>query len=139
LKLDTDKIKLPGEKLRALNVGLVYLFGSQAEGAADEKSDYDIGVVFTNPAIICGDTTALYNRLYDIFCEVFDLSNFRHMDIVFMERAPLELRFDVISHGKVLFEVSSDFRLSFEERTEALYRDFKPILSEFNRAVLEKI
>ena len=133
------KISLPAEKLRALKVGLIYLFGSRAEGVAGPSSDFDVGIVFTDPAIARGNTTEVYNALYDIFSDVFDLSNFRNIDIVFLERAPLELRFDAISHGAPLFEFSQEFRLNFEERTGALYRDFKPILKELNRVVLEKI
>jgi len=133
------KIPLPAEKLRALKVGLVYLFGSRAEGVAGPSSDFDVGIVFTDPSIARGNTMEIYHALYDIFSDVFDLSNFRNVDIVFMERAPSELRFDVISHGTPLFEISPEFRLNFEERTETLYRDFKPILNECNRVVLEKI
>jgi hypothetical protein len=51
----------------------------------------------------------------------------------------LELQFDVIRHGKVLFESSPDTRMDFEEHVAALYRDFKPLLKQFNSAVLERI
>lgn len=133
------EIILPKEKLYNLGVGTVYLFGSQAEGVAGSASDIDIGVLFTDPKVARGDTTDVYAVLYDIFCAVFDMSNFRTIDIVFLERAPLELQYDVISHGKVLFEISSDFRLDFEERVSALYRDFRPLLMENNAAVLQRI
>lgn len=132
-------LKLPIKKLKDLNVGLVYLFGSQVEGASGPASDFDIGIVFVNQDVARGDTTETYNALYDIFSEVLDLSNFRSVDMVFLERTSLELRFNAISHGVLLFEISSEFRLNFEERTEALYRDFRPLLKEFNKAVLEKI
>lgn len=133
------KKEIPAEKLKALQVGLLYLFGSRAEGIAGPSSDIDVGLVFVDPKIVKGNTTKIYGELFDICSEVFDLSNFRTIDIVFLERATLELRFDAISHGVVLFEISSDFRLTFEERTAALYRDFKPILDGFNRAVLERV
>lgn len=139
MEVDAKKIELPAEKLKELKVGLVYLFGSQAEGAAGPASDFDVGIVFTDHEIIFGNTTEVYNALYDIFSELFDLSNFRNIDIVFLERASLELRFDVISHGKILFETSQEFRADFEDRIEALYRDFKPLLDEFNRTILERV
>lgn len=134
-----EKITLPVKQLQELNIGLVYLFGSHAEGVAGLSSDIDMGVVFTDPKIIQGNTTEIYGKLFDVFSEVFDMSNFRTIDIVFLERASLELRFDAISHGIALFEISSEFRLDFEERTAALYRDFMPLLREFNRAVLERV
>ncbi|HEY4497541.1 MAG TPA: nucleotidyltransferase domain-containing protein [Candidatus Paceibacterota bacterium] len=137
--VNDKKIILPAEELKKRNVGLVYLFGSRAEGTAGFSSDYDVGIVFTDPTIVRGNTTKIYNELYDIFSETFDLRNFRSIDIVFLERASLELRFDVISHGIVLFEISPAFRVDFEEHVEMLYRDFKPILNEFNQVILERV
>ena len=137
--IDLNKIKLPAEKFKSLGVGLVYLFGSEAEGVSGVASDIDIGVVFTDPKIALGNTIEIYQALYSLLTDVFDMSNFKDMDIIFLERASLELRFDAVSHGVPLFEISTDFRMDFEERTAALYRDFKPLLKEFNRAVLEKV
>ncbi|MDO8569732.1 MAG: nucleotidyltransferase domain-containing protein [bacterium] len=139
MSIDVKTIKLPEERLRKLDVALVYLFGSQAEGVAGPLSDIDIGVVFADPKIARGDTLRIYNELYNLLTDHFDMSNFRNIDIVFLERAPLELQFDAISHGITLFEISTDFRMNFEERTSALYRDFKPLLNEFNQAVLARI
>lgn len=139
MAVDVNKIKLPADKLKELKVGLVYLFGSEAEGTAGPLSDVDIGIVFVDPKIVRGDTTKTYNELYNILTDHFDMSNFRNMDIVFLERASLELSFDVITHGIQLFEISQDFRMDFEERISALYRDFMPILKANNEAVLAKI
>lgn len=134
-----QKQPLPVKKLEALGIGIVYLFGSHAEGVAGPTSDIDIGVVLRNPSMAPGDISALYSDLYDIFTDCFDMSNFRTIDIVLLQRASLELRFDVVTHGIVLYEYSSDFRSEFEEQTAALYRDFKPILEQFNDAILERI
>lgn len=139
MELGILKKELPTEKLKELQVGLVYLFGSYAEGVAGPGSDIDVGVVVTDKALVKGSITEIYNILFDIFTDVFDMSNFKTIDIVFLDRAPLELCFDVISHGIVLYELSTEFRLGFEDHTEALYRDFYPILQEFNRAVLARI
>lgn len=139
MTVDISKIKLPADKLKELKVGLVYLFGSEAEGTSGPLSDVDIGVVFVDPKIARGDTSKIYNELYNILTDHFDMRNFRNMDIVFLGRASLELNFDVISHGVPLFETSQDFRMNFEERIAALYRDFRPILKANNEAVLAKI
>lgn len=134
--MDYLNIKLPIEKLKLLDIGLVYIFGSKAEGLAGKLSDIDIGVVFVNPKIVKGDTRKIYNELYEIFSNVFQSAN---IDVVLMERASLELRFDVISHGKILFAISPDFRFDFESRINLLYMDFKPLLKNFDKAVLERI
>ncbi|MBI3459195.1 nucleotidyltransferase domain-containing protein [Candidatus Azambacteria bacterium] len=137
--LNIQKNEISRERLMDLQIGLVYLFGSQAEGVAGPGSDIDIGIVFNNPEIVKGNTTDIYQTLYDIFSSAFDLGDFRTIDIIFLERTSLELQVDAIIHGKVLFEISPDFRLNFEERTLALFRDFKVILNQFNQTVLERI
>jgi len=55
------------------------------------------------------------------------------------DNAGLELCFDAISHGRLLFASSSDARYAFEEKVLILYADFRPILEEFNAAVIERI
>ena len=105
-------------------------------GVAGKLNNIDIGVVFTNPAIVHNDTFPVYGKLYDIFFDAFGSEN---LDIVLLERATLELKFDVITHGKVLFEISSDLRDAFERRISMLYADFRPILENFNATVLARI
>mgnify|MGYP001602552437 CR=1 FL=1 len=139
MELSVIKKEFPVEQLKELQVGLVYLFGSYAEGMAGEGSDIDVGVVMTDKALVKGSITEIYNKLFDVFTDVFDMSNFKTIDIVFLDRAPLELCFDVISHGVTLYELSTEFRMNFEDHIEALYRDFYPVLQEFNRALLARI
>ena len=127
--------KKQDETLRKMNIGLVYLFGSEVEGASGPLSDIDIGVVFKDKNIVYSDTRAVYNQLYNLFAEVFKNKD---VDIVLLERAGLELKFDVISHGKIIFEASQEFRFSFEEKVNNFYLDFKPILEEFNQAILKR-
>ena len=134
-----QKKPLATDELKELDIAIVYLFGSQAEGTAGEGSDIDIGIVLKNPAVLQGGTTALYQKLYDLFTDVFDMSNFRTIDIVFLDRASLELRFDAVQHGIALYEDDPDFRDAFEERTALLYRDFAPLRRMFDEAVLAKI
>jgi predicted nucleotidyltransferase len=131
------EVKLPKKQLKDMGVGIVYLFGSQAEGLAGKLSDIDVGVIFEKGKMP-KDTRKIYNTLYDLFTDVFDMSGFKDIDIVFLDRASLELRFDVISHGKVLYESSEDLRYDFEHRTAMLYMDFKPLLKNFNQAVLDR-
>ena len=130
------KITLPTQRLKDLKVGLIYIFGSHAEGMAGKLSDIDIGVVFSDPNIARGNTLTAYNELYDIFSDIFESQN---LDIVLLERAPLELNFDVISRGKIIFEILPDFRFDFEHRINMLYADYKPILNNFDKAVLSRL
>ena len=123
------------QKLHELGVRLVYLFGSYAEGMEMPHSDVDVGVVFRRVPRQdrVGET---YQALYDLFTDVFPG---KKLDIVFLQNAGLELRFDVIGHGKLLFEATSGEHYDFEEHTTIMYADFKPILNEMNNAILQRI
>jgi len=122
-------------RIRKAGVSLVYLFGSQAEDRQIALSDVDIGVVFEDNRIFKKSLNSNYNELYDIFTDVFPGKT---IDIVFLQKAPLELRFDAVKHGKTLYADTDDKRLNFEEKTMLDYADFKPILNEFNTAVLNR-
>ena len=126
------------EKFRALNIAIVYLFGSYAEDKAIPLSDIDIGIVLMQRTDAGAEENIgkIYNQAYDVFTDIFPS---RSLDIVFLHRAPLELRLDVINHGKVLYESSHDDRLDFEERTAILYADFKPLLNEINETILNRV
>lgn len=132
MKLTDEQITI----LKKSGVKLVYLFGSLAEGKNMKHSDVDVGIV---PEYSIGKKavlTDLYNGLYDLFTDVFPGKN---IDIVFLNRASLELRFDVITHGKIIYTESKDDRFDFEEKTMLHYADFRPLLDEFNEAVLGRI
>lgn len=134
--MNFSDIKLPLETLKELGVGIIYIFGSSADGFADEFSDIDIGIVFSDPKIAEGNTLGVYNVLYDIFSDVFAG---KEIDIVLLERTSLEFKFNVIKNGVVLFESSVKFREDFEHNITMLYADFRPTLENFNRVLLSRI
>lgn len=122
--------------LKKLNVSIVYLFGSYAEKKNHSLSDIDIGIVFNDKLNTYQDMSNIYNELYDIFTDVFKKEN---IDIVFLQRTGLELKFDVITNGEVIFEEASDKRFAYEEKIALLYADFKPVLEEFDNTILNRI
>jgi predicted nucleotidyltransferase len=124
------------EKLNAMGVSLIYVFGSGAEGCAHDLSDLDVGVVLENPRRLQGDSFSLYNQLYDLLTDIVPHTE---IDIVFLQDAGLEVCADTIRHGQLLFASSPDAQYAFEEQTMILYADFKPLLEGFNKAVLERI
>jgi predicted nucleotidyltransferase len=134
--MDLQLTSAQQRKLSTLGVGHVYLFGSYAELRHQPSSDVDIGVVFLDVGKPQRDSSIIYNQLYDLFTDVFPGKS---IDIVFLENAGLELRFDAITHGRVIYECSREGRLEFEEKTTLLYADFKPLLEEFNHGVLRRI
>lgn len=126
------------EEFKALGVAAVYLFGSLAEGKNGPLSDIDLAILLENEAR-SDIRSELYQSLYNMFSDIFDLSDFKHMDIVFLDRAPLELSFDVIKNGQVIFDAKPDLRNTFESRVSLLYVDFQPLLRDFDKNILSRL
>lgn len=133
---DTLLTKNQKEQLSSLSIAAVYLFGSAAEGKSHPLSDLDLGVLLRRDPQRRVDFNLLYIALYDLFTEVFPQKS---LDIVFLERAGLEIAFDAVANGQILFERSRDERLELEQRITLLYADFRPLLSEFDSGVLQRI
>jgi predicted nucleotidyltransferase len=122
------------EKLKRLEIFIVYLFGSKAIGRVSKLSDIDIGVVFKNPPL-SKDDRSLYNILYELFSELYPNSK---LDIVFLQTASLPLQYFAIKEGKVLFEEDPIFTADFENLIINQYLDFKPVLDYFDRVATER-
>ncbi len=101
-------------------------------------SDYDIGVLMERPGERRGGKT--YDALYDIFAPICPrtLAN-DVLDIVFLNDAPLELRFHVIRYGRIIFDTDTKKRGEFKEQTIEEYCDYRPILNMFDRAILASL
>lgn len=124
--------------LSQLGIQAIYLFGSRAQGIEHPLADYDYAVLTERAGHKKGDK--LYGVLYDIFCDISPrtLAN-DVIDIVFLRDAGLELRFHVIRYGRVLFDANPGARLDFEAQNTLLYCDYRPLLDEFDRAILEAL
>lgn len=102
-------------------VTLVYLFGSQVEGHVGPLSDYDLGVLVDRPE----SGPYVRSRL------AFELGRriaATKIDIVLLNRAPIELAFAVISRGKLLYQRGDAQRIEYEARAMGLYFDYLPVL-----------
>lgn len=134
-----EKFKFPEDKLKNLGVAGVYLFGSQAEGAAGKLSDFDAAVLFKDAKKAFGDTSEVYGQLYDIFSDTFKLKGFKNIDIVLLPNASLQLRYRIVTMGKILYSGDDKIIMDHKEKTMLEYADFAPIRNLFNKAVLARI
>ncbi len=125
--------------LAALGVEAVVLFGSRATGTASDMSDYDIGVLLSadGHAKRRADYARYRDSMYDIFADRFGDRN--GLDLVFLDRAPLELRRHVSKYGRVLMETSRRVVERFNLATDLQYADFEPYRTMLNKAVFEHI
>ena len=137
--LPIQKKQLPKEALQRLDIGALILFGSQAQGIAHEKSDYDIGVLLNNNKILRlpAERKRLYSTLHDILSEL--IQQLVNIDIVFLDDAPAELQMHVVNYGIPLYEVNPRIFLRFKERVMDLYADFAPYRELFHKSILKRI
>jgi len=141
-------LNLPGEQLQVLygkikpvlekyGVTCCYLFGSRAGSKYYRDSDIDLGVIFA------GYSPAKHNLEMEIemqneLSEIFEPLGLEP-DLVFLQKAPIYLRFAAISTGKVIYCTDNEFRTDFEDVTIRDYLDFKPFLDMYYREMAESI
>lgn len=111
-----------------------YLFGSRVDGTANPSSDYDIGVLLNQTP-----------RYENIALIIQDLSNSlsakltKDVDIVILNTVNIELRFQIINQGRVIYCTDDDGRTDFEEKVIRDYLDFKPFIDQYYREVDEAV
>lgn len=133
MKFSSQLIKNLGE----LGVTCVYLFGSRAQNISRPESDYDFGVLLKKPSQLNNGSQDLYQKIYDLLQDL--IGKKLNIDIVFLDRAPLQLRFHVLRCGKVMMDRDPLRRGHFEERTLEEHADFEPYRRLFEEATLAQI
>jgi uncharacterized protein len=96
-------------------VDAVYLFGSQASGEADERSDVDLAVLLRE-----GISLAEELRLRAVAVEELHRDD---IDFVILNDAPPLLRYEVVMGGRRLFARDDEAAEEFEYRAVLRYLD----------------
>ena len=125
--------------LMDLGVDAVILFGSHATGADDKNSDLDFGILLNEQGLRQRHENyhAYYTAVYDVLASRF--GDLKGLDVVFLDRAPLELRRHVALYGQVLMEKYPGQVADFNTQSVLLYADFEPYRVMMNQAVLAHI
>lgn len=110
-------------------ITLAYLFGSQATGQANARSDYDVAVLFEG-SVSADDRHLLAHQLTELLEA--------DVDLVDLALAPVELVYNVITAGHVLYEKDQETREEFEERSMSLYFEQLPILRAKRESLLDE-
>lgn len=127
LKIDTNLCK-------NLDIKFMYLFGSQVKGTDVTSSDIDIAILFSNN--FSGDE--LFRRVIVFTQEMKSRFNLE-FDVVALNNATSLLKYEVISHGKVLYSLDEQERLDFEVDTVKEYIDNQHFQQIYTRALKERI
>lgn len=127
--MDPQRIEAKLRELLAprAEITTAYLFGSVARGTCRVSSDVDVAVLFATdpPPTLAGlglDLEAELER---------DLGH--PVQVVVLNRAPVDLVHRVLRDGKLLKEASPVARIDFEVRARNLYFDLLPILRRYRR------
>jgi predicted nucleotidyltransferase len=111
-------------------VRLVYLFGSRVEGAAGPLSDYDFGILFDREKFSANIEAEVAHALSKVL-------ETDRVDVVPLNRAPIELAYSVIFQGELIYEFDRAIRVEYEARILGLYGDYLPVLREQRRDILQ--
>ncbi|MGH7857145.1 MAG: type VII toxin-antitoxin system MntA family adenylyltransferase antitoxin [Candidatus Binatia bacterium] len=110
---------------RAEDLAAAYLFGSVARGEAGPTSDVDLAVLFgaTPPPTLEGLAFDLQD---DLGRELG-----RPVQLVVLDRAPVDLVHRVLRDGILVLERDRSRRIAFEVRSRNEYFDLVPILDRY--------
>ena len=113
-------------------IAAAWLFGSVARGTAGPESDVDVGILYTDepPRTLAGlglDLEGDLERLLDL-----------PVQVVVLNRAPVDLVVRVLRDGRLLFEGNASRRVRFEVRSRMEFWDLEPFLRRY-RGLEERI
>ncbi len=123
-----------GQLLGKYQVIAAYLFGSRADGTANEDSDYDFAIL-TDTSYSQDDGINLIMGLKEEMQALLE----KEVDLVLLNKASIEFRFLVIKYGQLIFSANEDKRTDFEDIVIRDYLDFKPFLDLYRKEVREAI
>jgi predicted nucleotidyltransferase len=103
----------------------VYLFGSTARATAHGGSDVDVAVLFARTP-----PPRLASPRFDLEGDL-DRALGRHVDMVVLNDAPVDLRTRVLRDGRLLIDNDPAVRIAFEVRTRNEAFDLEPILARY--------
>jgi predicted nucleotidyltransferase len=122
-RLQAVKDYLAGQR----DIVAVYLFGSFGTEFQNAFSDLDLGVIF-HP-----ERLPDLRRELSIEAELSLLLGTDRIDMVNLNRAPVQLRFKAVSKGTLLFEADAKALAGFLENTYRIYGDYQVDLEAYYR------
>lgn len=100
------------------NIQAVYLFGSTAAGKTGPLSDIDLAVLVKKDFV----EKERADFKLKLIAEFTDIFNSDKIDLVILNDAPVQLTFEIISKGILIFGTREDVA-EFEARASSYYHD----------------
>lgn len=111
------------------DISLAYIFGSQLKGKTGPLSDYDFAIFLSRKSS--------FQFKYRFKNKLVNILNTKQVDLVILNDAPIELKYNVIAAGKIIFQENSIIRTEFEADTLSRYFDYLPVLRAQKKEVLK--
>ena len=111
------------------NISLAYIFGSQLKSKTGPLSDYDFAIFLSRKPS--------FQFKYRLKNKLVNILNTEQVDLVILNDAPIELKYNVIATGKIIFQKNSMIRTEFEADTLSRYFDYLPVLRAQKKEVLK--
>lgn len=113
-------------------IEFAYLFGSFVKDRANSESDIDLAICLKGKH---NDEEEVFVKgdIIDLGMKYFE----RKLDVVLLNTAPPQLKYEVIKNGLVLKD--NPHRASFESLTFREYFDFRHYSDIYNKALISRI
>ncbi|MFN3699354.1 MAG: type VII toxin-antitoxin system MntA family adenylyltransferase antitoxin, partial [Dictyoglomus sp.] len=113
------------------NIIALFIFGSFGTEEENYQSDIDLAILYE-------DYIPLKEEL-NIETEIVKILEREDIDILNLNKAPLDLKMEVISEGDLIY-CKNEIKLSdFKERVFDFYADYEPVLRKFYEDYIEGI
>jgi predicted nucleotidyltransferase len=116
---------------------VVYVFGSFARNQERPKSDIDLAFL-VDQASYRKDTFEATVPVHMIAGKM-GMKLDRVVDVTILNSASLEMAYEIITTGHLLFESDVELRLQYEIKIKGMYFDFQPFLSELRVRKMAKL
>ncbi|MDZ7362827.1 MAG: nucleotidyltransferase domain-containing protein [candidate division KSB1 bacterium] len=100
------------------DIAFAYLFGSVAKGRSGPLSDVDVAVYFD-----ADNARSRFDRHLQLMSKLAKALQQNDVDVVSLQDAPVDLAFEVLAHGKLLFSKDDAQKVDFIFKILRKYHD----------------
>jgi len=115
----------------------VYLFGSCLSCDGRESSDIDLAFLLDEESYRSDPIVAM-SPAYLMAAQI-GIKLDKETDVTILNSSSLEIAYEVVTTGKLLFEIDPDRRMEYEIKIKGMYFDFRPFLEELRSKSLAQL